>query len=31
MEIAFYLAGLIAVAATIRVITHTNPSMRCCT
>ena len=25
MEIAFYLAGLIAVAATIRVITHTNP------
>ncbi|CAI0708626.1 NADH-quinone oxidoreductase subunit J [Serratia entomophila] len=25
MEIAFYLAGLIAVIATIRVITHTNP------
>ncbi|VTP65175.1 NADH-quinone oxidoreductase subunit J [Serratia rubidaea] len=25
MEIAFYLAGLIAILATLRVISHTNP------
>lgn len=30
MEFAFYICGLIAILATLRVITHTNRCMRCC-
>ena len=30
MEITFYVAGLIAILATLCVITQTNPCMHCC-